>query len=368
MDNSDPEIIFLGHEGCNHCYAMKSSLGKDWFMDKSGESILARNLQKIKNHGKNKKFDSILGLSGGVDSSYLAIKAFDWGLRPLVVHVDAGWNSELAVANIQSILDFTGWELHTKVVNWPEMADLQRAYLKSGVANQDVPQDHAYFGGLYNFAVQEGVHFVLNGGNISSEGIFPRSWLSPAMDSINLKAIHEAYGEIELRDYPAVSFIDYYLKYPFINQMKPVRLLNYIPYRKELAIDELELRVGFKRYPRKHGESMFTRFFQEYYLIERYGIDKRRAHFSSQIVSGQLSRDDALQLLGEQLYSVGQLERDIDYICRKLEIPREVFKSYLNAPRKLADDFPNWNYRYLQMKRVQIMVEKISRRDFRHFS
>lgn len=368
MDLSDPEIVFLGQDGCNHCSAMKSTLGKDWYVDNSGASSLTRILQEIKHHGQYKQFDSILGLSGGVDSSYLAIKAFDWGLRPLVVHVDAGWNSELAVSNIQAILDFTGWDLYTKVVNWPEMADLQRAYLKSGVANQDVPQDHAFFGGLYTFAIQERIRFVLNGGNIATEGIFPKSWLSPAMDSLNLKAIHKAYGEIELRDYPSVSFLDYYFKFPFIKKMQSVRLLNYIPYNKDLAIAELEERVGFRKYPRKHGESIFTRFFQEYYLIERYGIDKRKAHFSSQIVSGQISKEDALQLLEENLYSIGQLERDIDYLCRKLDICREAFNLYLHAPLKLAGNFPNWNRQYLLMKKVQKLLERIVKKDFGRFS
>jgi N-acetyl sugar amidotransferase len=359
MDDSDPEIVLLGNNGCNHCIAMKSTLGRDWFMDSSGEELLSLKLDEIKRSGVGKEFDSILGLSGGVDSSYLAIKAFDWGLRPLVVHVDAGWNSELSVSNIQSILDYTGWDLHTKVINWSEMADLQRAYLKSGISNQDVPQDHAFFAALYNFAVDEGVRFVLNGGNIATEGIFPRSWLTSSMDSINLKAIHGVYGEVELESYPTISFFDYYFNYPYLKKMRPVRLLNYIKYDKEVAILELEKRVGFKRYPRKHGESMFTRFFQEYYLIKRYGIDKRKAHFSSLIVSNQMSRQEAIQLLEEPLYTFGQLERDIDYFCRKLRISRDDFEQYLNAELRNGSDFPNWNHRYTQMKKIQNTIQRL---------
>lgn len=368
MDVSDPEIVFLGNQGCNHCSGMKSTLGKDWFIDCSGETLLNKAIREIKLDGNGKNYDSILGLSGGVDSSYLAIKAFDWGLRPLIFHVDAGWNSELALSNIQAVLDFTGWNLHTKVINWPEMADLQRSYLKSGVANQDVPQDHAYFSSLYNYSVNEGVRFILNGGNISTEGIFPKSWLSPAMDSINLKAIHKAFGTMKLNHYPTISFFNYYIKYPFLKKIRPVRLLNYIPYNKESAICELEKRVGFKRYPHKHGESVFTRFFQEFYLIERFGIDKRKAHFSSQIVSGQLCREDAVQLLQKTLYSAGELERDIDYLCRKLQIHRDEFDSYLDAPRIRGDQFPNWDFRYLQMKRVQIKIEKIFKVNLKRFS
>lgn len=368
MDTTDPEIVFYGEKGCNHCISMRSTLGIDWFLDDSGSSRLDEILAKIKYEGEAKEFDSILGLSGGVDSSYLALKAYDWGLRPLVVHIDGGWNSELAVRNIQSILDFTGWELQTNVINWNEMKDLQIAYLKSGVSNQDVPQDHAFFSSLYSFATKNRIKYVLSGGNTSTEGIFPKSWHWSAMDSINLKAIHESYGSRKLIDYPTTSFWRYYFTYPFVKKMKPLRLLNLIPYNKEEALKELEERVGYRRYPRKHGESSFTRFFQGYFLPYRYGFDKRLPHLSSQIVSGQLSREEALHTLKEPLYIKGEIERDIQYLCRKLDITREDFNLILNAPLTKANELPNWSKKHKRLKSIQKLVELLIRRKITIFS
>jgi N-acetyl sugar amidotransferase len=368
MDTTDPEIVFFDKDGCNHCIAMRSTLGLEWFMDESGESKLHETLEKIKREGAGQEFDSILGLSGGADSSYLALKAYDWGLRPLVVHIDGGWNSELAVRNIQSILDFTGWELQTNVINWPEMKDLQLSYLKSGVANQDVPQDHAFFSSLYSFATQNKIKYVLSGGNTSTEGIFPKSWHWAAMDSINLKAIHKNYGSRKLKLYPITSFLTYYFKYPLVKKMRPLRLLNFTPYVKEEALVELENRVGYKRYPRKHGESSFTRFFQGYFLPYRYGMDKRLPHFSSLIVSGQMTRDEAMRLLNDPLYSKGELERDIQFICRKLDISREEFQQILDLPLKNAAEFSNWKIIHSHLKRVQKLLEFISRRKIKIFS
>jgi N-acetyl sugar amidotransferase len=368
MDTSDPEIIFYGERGCNHCIEMKSTLGVNWFMDESGDSRLIATLEKIKTEGVGKEYDSILGLSGGADSSYLALKAYDWGLRPLVIHVDGGWNSELAIRNIQSILDFTGWELHTIVINWAEMKDLQLSYLKSGVSNLDVPQDHAFFSSLYSFAIQNRIKYVLSGGNTATEGIFPKAWHGAAMDSINLRAIQQKFGSRNLVHYPTTNFFDYYFTFPLVKKLRPLRLLNLIPFVKEDALVELENRVGYVRYPRKHGESSFTRFFQEFYLPLRFGMDKRLPHFSSLIVSNQLTRDEALFLLKEPMYRQGELERDIQFICRKLEIDRDEFKQILDGPLRNASEFSNWNNIHRRLKRVQKFIEFLIRRKISVFS
>jgi N-acetyl sugar amidotransferase len=368
MDTTDPKIVFFGNEGCNHCIQMKASLGHSWFNDSTGERPLAEIIEKIKFQGRGVEYDSILGLSGGADSSYLALKAFDWGLRPLVVHVDGGWNTELAVRNIQSILNFTGWDLQTNVIDWNEMKALQISYFKSGISNLDVPQDHAFFSSLYSFAVQNNIKYVLSGGNTSTEGIFPTSWHGAAMDAINLKAIHEFYGGKKLTKYPQTSFFEYYCKYPFLKGMRTVRPLNYFPYNKEKALLELELRVGYQRYPRKHGESSFTRFFQEYFLPNRFGMDKRLPHFSSLIVSGQISREDALAELQKPMYGLSEAERDIDFICRKLEISRNEFEDYLNTPLNYAGEFANWDRLHAALKFLQGRFEKLSGKRIRVFS
>jgi N-acetyl sugar amidotransferase len=368
MDTSDPEIVFFGERGCNHCIVMGSTLGKEWFNDDSGKSKLSDILEKIKSDGVGKEFDSILGLSGGVDSSYLALKAYDWGLRPLVVHVDGGWNSELAVRNIQSILEFTGWELQTNVINWNEMKELQLSYLKSGVSNQDVPQDHAFFSSLYSFATENSIKYVLSGGNTATEGIFPSTWQWAAMDRINLRAIQKKFGSRRLIEYPTTSFLQYYFTYPILKKMRTLRLLNLIPYVKEDAIVELEKRVGYLKYPGKHGESSFTRFFQGFVLPHRYGMDKRLPHFSSQIVSRQLSRENALNLLKQPLYREGELERDIQFICRKLEISRDELEHLLNQPLRNATELSNWKIIFTFLKRTQKIIEFFIRKRIAIFS
>jgi len=260
MDTSDPEISFDDNGRCNHCRDFESLRSSTWFPDETGASKLEEMLAKLKKEGRNQEYDCVLGLSGGIDSSYVALKAFEWGLRPLVVHVDGGWNSELAVQNIETIVKHCKYELHTHVINWESMRELQLSYLRAGVANQDVPQDHAFFAGLYHFATKNKIRYVLNGGNVATEGIFPAAWHGAAMDAKNLKAIHKAFGSKKLNGYPLISFSQYYFWYPIVKKMRPFRPLNLVPYSKDLAVEQLEA-IGWKSYPRKHGESIFTKFF-----------------------------------------------------------------------------------------------------------
>jgi N-acetyl sugar amidotransferase len=368
MDTTDLDIKFFGKLGCNHCAEMRSTLGISWFMDHAGEPKLNAIIEKIKNEGKGREYDSILGLSGGIDSAYVALKAFDWGLRPLVVHVDGGWNSELAVRNIQSILDYTGWELYTQVINWKEMQDLQLAYFKSGIANLDVPQDHAFFSSLYKFAAEHKIKYVLNGGNTSTEGIFPKSWHGAAMDGTNLRAIQKTFGTMKMKNFPVTTFLRYYFYYPIFKGIRPIRPLNFIPYKKEDATEELVQRIGYVPYARKHGESVFTKFFQDYFLLERFGIDKRLPHFSSLIVSGQLSRAEALGLLNKPNYEKMELNRDINYLCRKLRINLDEFEQLLNGPLRYSQEFDNWESKYKLLKTFQRIAETIFRKKLRIFS
>jgi hypothetical protein len=207
------------------------------------------------------------------------------------------------------------------------------------------------------------LYWILNG-----KGIFPKSWHWAAMDSINLKAIQKEFGSRKLKQYPITSFTKYYFVYPFIKKMRPIRLLNYIPYVREDALIELENRLGYIRYPRKHGESSFTRFFQEFFLPHRYGIDKRLPHYSSQIVSQQLTRDEALRLLSEPLYAKSEMERDIQFICRKLDISRENFEQILDSPLRNAKEFSNWNSIHKHLKRIQKIFEFVIRRKIAIFS
>jgi aminotransferase len=358
MDTTDSEISFGTKGICNHCSEFDEVTSKGWFPNDAGAHKWASAAEEIRRVGQNHEYDCILGLSGGVDSSYLALKAKDWGLRPLVVHVDAGWNSELAVANIEKIVTHCNFDLHTHVVDWEEMRDLHLAYLKAGVANQDVPQDHVFFASLYHFATNNNIRYILSGGNLATEGIFPKSWHGSAMDSINLKAIHQQYGQLPLKSYSLISFFECYIWYPFIKKMRTERPLNYMPYDKKAALAELEHVIGYKPYPRKHGESIFTKLFQNHYLPLKFGYDKRKPHFSSLIVSGQMSRDEALAKLAEPLYDPQELEIDITYFCKKLRITRQQFDDFLAGPSRHHTDFPNWDGRYRLLKKMQRLIER----------
>ncbi|MBD8239830.1 N-acetyl sugar amidotransferase [Pseudomonas fluorescens] len=360
MDTSDEQIEFNIEGVCNHCLKFETISKASWFPGKDGELKWREIVERIKSSGKGKDYDCILGLSGGVDSSYLAIKLKDWGLRPLVVHVDAGWNSELAVANIESVVKHCGYDLHTHVVDWEEMRDLHLSYLRAGISNQDVPQDHIFFSSLYHFAIKNGIECILSGGNLATEGVFPDSWHGTAMDAINLKAIHNKYGTGKIKNYKTISFFQYYIWYPLFRKMRTVRPLNFMPYDKELALEELKRTVGYKPYARKHGESQFTKLFQNYYLPVKFGYDKRRPHFASLIVSGQMTREAALEKLNEPLYDAEQLELDISYFCKKLRISRAEFEGFMNAPIHHYTDFPNWEGRYRVLKWLQSFVARVT--------
>ncbi|WP_233500474.1 N-acetyl sugar amidotransferase [Bordetella bronchiseptica] len=359
MDTTDPAITFDAAGVCNHCIEFETVTRKRWFPGPEGEPRLRAMVESIKAAAKGNEYDCILGLSGGVDSSYLALKVKDLGLNPLVVHVDAGWNSELAVSNIERIVKHCGYDLHTHVVDWEEMRDLQLAFMKAAVANQDVPQDHAFFSSLYHFAIKSNIKTIVSGGNISTEGIFPKAWHGAAMDAWNLKAIHAKYGTGRLKQYRTISFFEYYIYYPLILGMRTVRPLNFMPYDKTEAVKYLQDTIGYRPYARKHGESIFTKFFQNYYLPTKFGYDKRRPHLASLVVSGQMTREEALRALEEPLYDPQELAEDIGYFCKKLQIDRAEFDQIMAAPIHHYTDFANWDGAYRRLKKVQGVVEKI---------
>lgn len=368
MDTTDPEITFDEESVCNHCHQFDKETSKRWFPNEKGKRQLQQIFNRIKEERKNYEYDCILGLSGGLDSSYLALVMKEYGMRPLAVHVDAGWNSELAVYNIEKVVKYCGYDLHTQIMNWPEVHDLQLAYLKAGVANQDVVQDHAFFASSYHFAVENKINYVMSGGNIATECVFPQSWHHAAMDAINLKAIHKKFGTLPLKDYKVISFLQYYLYYPFIKNMKTVRPLNYIPYTKEMALADLQKKVGYKPYGRKHGESRFTKFFQNHYLPTKFNMDKRKPHLSSMVLSGLMTRDQALEELAKPLYDANELREDKYYIAKKLGITVEQLDGYVSSPGHDYSEYSNWDSRYAFMKRVQSIVSRVLGHNVKNYS
>jgi N-acetyl sugar amidotransferase len=340
MDTTDPIIIFNEEGNCSNCGSALELADKIWFPDEKGEKTLDEMFGKIKKEEKKKEFDCIIGLSGGVDSSYLAYMTVMKGLRPLVVHVDCGWNSEQAVKNVENIVKKLNIELHTFVVNWEEMKDLQRSFFKASLPDQDIPQDHAIFSALYNFADRNNIKYVLNGYNFATESILPSSWGYQAMDYRHLKAIHLRFGERKLLDYPHVNFFQRYIYYTLVKRMKIINPLNYINYRKDDAIDLMKRELGWQYYGGKHYESRFTKFFQSYYLPVKFGFDKRRAHLSSLIISGQISRSDALKKMEEDVYSESEIGFDLEYVAKKLDWSVQEFEEIINLPPNRHQDFP----------------------------
>jgi len=359
MDTSDPEIVFDTDGVCNHCLSFDKEWSLRWFPDDKGKVMLDQTFESIRKRGKGKEYDCIIGLSGGIDSSYLALVLKEYDLRPLVVHVDAGWNSELAVHNIEQIVKYCGYELHTHVMDWEEIRDLQVAYLKAGVSNQDVVQDHAFFSSLYHFAIKHKIKDVISGGNISTESVFPDSWHHDAMDALNIKSIHSKFGTQKLRNFKTISFYQYYFYYPFIKGMTITRPLNFMPYDKGTALEVLKEKVGYKEYGRKHGESRFTKFFQNYFLPEKFGYDKRLPHFSSLILSDQLSRKDALNELEKPLYDDDELREDKSYIAKKLGISVSELEEFAGSKGILYSDYDNWDKHYKVLSWLKSIVRRI---------
>lgn len=345
MDTSDSRIVFDERGVCDHCNDFHENVLPNWHTDEKGYSKLEGIMQKIKTSGKGKDFDCLLGISGGVDSSYmlhLAVKEF--GLRPLVFHVDGGWNSELAVHNIQMLIDKLGLDLYTEVINWEEMKDFQLAFFKSGVPHIDVPQDHAFVATLYNFAEKYNIKYILNGGNISTECVRnPMEWLYYGTDMVHLDDIIHRFGTVKMKTYPFSSIFKHKIYLRYIRGVKVIRPLNYMPYVKADALKMLEKEYGWKPYPQKHFESRFTKFYEGYWLPERFGFDTRRVQYSSLILTGQMTREEAVERLKKPAYNPETIEDEFNYIATKLGISPEELRNYFKMEKKFY-----WDYRNLE--------------------
>ena len=341
MDTTDPDITFDAAGVCNHCRHFWNVQSKGWFPNEQGEAMLKEILENIRKEGEHVEYDSIIGLSGGVDSSYLALVLKKYGMRPLAVHVDAGWNSEIAVQNIEKIVKSLKIDLFTHVIDWEEIKSLQVSFLKAGVANQDVPQDHAFFASLYRFATKNKIRYVFSGGNLATESVMPSEWAYNAMDLKHLKRIHKKFNGVSLRTFPTVNIFKYYFWYPFIKKMKVIRPLNYLPYNKQAAIKELEQTIGWRSYGEKHFESRFTKFQQAYYRPTRFGFDERRAYLSSLILSQQVSREEALAKIAVPIYSGNQLNEEKSFIIKKLGLSESEFEHIMSQPPYTYRDYPN---------------------------
>ena len=340
MDTTDSKIQFDEKGYCDHCNNFYSNILPNWHPDEIGARELKKIVEKIKRDGRNKKYDCLIGLSGGVDSSYLVYLAKEkLGLRPLVYLVDTGWNLDVANENVERLIKGLNLDIHTEVVDWDEMKDLQLAYFKSQVPYQDTPQDHAIFAALYNYAANNGFKYVLTGANYSSECVRePIEW-AHVNDLTQIKDIHHRFGTRPLDKFPLCGMFKYRLYYRYIKGMQIIQPLNLIPYVKEDAINELHERFGWQRYGNKHFENIFTRFYEGYWLPNKFGYDKRRAHFSSLIVTGQLTREEALEIIKNPPYPIEEAMQDMEVVAKKLGITRAEFEELMKGENKTYRDY-----------------------------
>jgi len=343
MDTTDSAIVFDNRGVCDHCNTFYNDVLPKWDTAAKGNAKLARVAENIRDAGKGKDFDCIIGMSGGIDSSYLTYAAKELlGLRPLVFHVDAGWNSQIAVNNIERLVDGLGLDLFTEVIDWEEMKDLQLAYFRSGVPHIDTPQDHAFFATMYKFATKHRIKHILTGANLSTECIRnPVEWMYYQSDSRQLMDIHRQFGTRPLKTFPVTSILWHKVWLPYAHGIKVERPLNYIPYLKDEARQFLMDRFGWQPYPQKHFESRFTRFYESYWLPERFGYDVRRVQFSSLIVTGQMTRDQALADLARPPYDAETIHQEIEFVANKLDISVEELMRYRTLPKKTFHDYKN---------------------------
>ncbi|MEE1884712.1 N-acetyl sugar amidotransferase [Pedobacter flavus] len=342
MDTTDSRIEFDENGECNHCREYKDYEKNYKLKGEAAKKQTDKIVAQMKAAGKGKEYDCIMGISGGVDSSYLAYYATKvLGLRVLLVHVDTGWNSELAVKNIENIVRILNLDLHTLVIDWEEMRDLQRSMFLSSVPNCDIPQDHAFIASLYSEAKKYGLKHILNGGNMSTESILPQSWGYDASDWVHLKDIHNKFGKVKLKQYPHISFFKKSIYYPYILKLKVHRPLEYIEYNKADTKKFLIENLGWKDYGGKHFESKYTQFFQAHYLPTKFGYDKRLAHLSSLIVSGQMTREEALEEMAKPIYDANQLIEDREYFIKKLGFTIDEWNKIMSAPLKTEHDYKN---------------------------
>ena len=343
MDTTDPDIWFDENGVSSHAIHFDATFASDLVRAQAGErkGELDAMVAEIKAAGAGKPYDCIIGVSGGVDSTYLVLQAVRLGLRPLIVHFDSGWNSELAVGNIHNLVTTLGLDLYTHVVDWREMKDLQLSFFKASVANADIPTDHAFGYVAYTQAQKYGIKYILSGANFASESILPTAWGYDAGDAKQVKAIQKRFGSVKLKTYPLMGLVKRNLWYPEVRRIRTIPILNLLPYvytdAKKAIADEL----GWRDYGGKHYESVFTRYFQGYYLPHKFGFDKRLAHYSSLIMSEQMTRDEALALMETTNYPEELRKQDHEFIAKKLGVTVEELEAIYERPPVPYSAYPN---------------------------
>ena len=365
MDTSDSAITFDEHGVCDFCNDFYQNIQPPWQDKLKDPDLLRRTAEQIKAASKGRKYDCIIGMSGGVDSSYLCYVAKElMGLNPLVYSVDTGWNLNVAVENIERIVKALDLDMYTEVVDWNEMKDLQLAFFKSQVPYQDTPQDHAIFAGLYNYAVKHGIQYVLTGANSATECIrSPVEWVY-MNDLKMIRDIHHKFGTRPLKTFPLCGMVKYRVYYPIFKGMKRVAPLDMVEYNKDKVKLCLQERFGWQPYENKHYENVFTRFYEGYYLPHKFGYDKRKCYFSNEILAGTMTREEALAELEQPPYDPQQMEEDKAYIAKKLGLTVEEFQTIIDGENKTFRDYRN-SWGLIQFGTVVLRALGVEKKKFR---
>jgi N-acetyl sugar amidotransferase len=349
MDTSDPEIRFDEHGSCNHCQHYERRAAAELLPPDLRAQRLAALVERIRREGRRKPYDCLIGVSGGVDSTTVAYHVRRLGLRPLALHLDNGWNSELAVHNIHHTLNALQIDLHTHVIEWHEFRDLQLSFLRASVPNCEIPTDHAINALLINTACKLGIRYILNGSNLVTEGILPHAWVFYNQDLRHLRAIHRQFGSVRLRTLPQIS-LPRFVSAILLRGVRYIPILNYLDYQKEEAKQLIQRELGWRDYGGKHYESIYTRFYQGYILPVKFGFDKRRAHLSTLICSGQLSREAALEEIRREPYDPAALNRDREFVVKKLGLTPAEFEAIMQAPPKQHADYPSNRFFFHELR------------------
>jgi N-acetyl sugar amidotransferase len=367
MDTTDSSIIFDEKGVCDYCHNYYNNILPNWHPNEKGEQEIRKVLDKIKAEGKNKDYDCLIGISGGLDSSYLVYAAVEkFGMRPLLFHVDAGWNSDVSTHNIQKLVDGLGLDLYTEVVNWEEMKDLQRAFIKSQVPDIDTPQDLVFFSSLYNFAVKNKFKYILTGGNFSTECVRePLEWGAYYQTDMRyVRDIHNKFGERKLETFPTCDIFKYKILYRFLHGVRMVKPLDHMRFIKQEAEDLLKEKFGWQSYQHKHHESRFTRFYESFWLPRKFGFDKRKNHLSSLILTGQADKASVLDRISRPELPEEELMKEFEYVAKKLDFTTEELWGYFNGKNKTFKDYKS-NYKLITLGTRVMQMLGIEKRAFK---
>ncbi|MCC6298114.1 MAG: N-acetyl sugar amidotransferase [Anaerolineales bacterium] len=339
MDTTDPDITFDDRGVCNHCHAYDAMVRAEVFTGEDGQQRLLRMVDAIKEEGAGNKYDCIIGVSGGVDSTYVAYLVKKYGLRPLAVHFDNGWDSELAVSNIHKALNILGIDLHTHVIDWEEFRDLQLSFLKASTPDSEIPSDHAIVSLMYQMADELKIKYVISGRNVRTETHVAAAWSNGHFDWKYITSVHAMFGKAPLKTYPHRTIQE---EERYRRTQVWFDILNYVDFVKKDAMKTLEQELGWKYYGGKHYESIYTRFFQGYILPYKFGYDKRRGHLSSLICSREITRSEALSELEKPTYPPALQEEDREYVVKKLGLTDAEFEAIMQLPKKNILDYPSY--------------------------